>query len=424
METLSTNLSPPDQVPIDQDPTFQSVTSLRDETYSSVVLATATFPPEALDQFEKMSNLLQNLVINVTANSSEVNVSEASDVLRGSLQELAELYPEISSITDFQDVQGMLTQPKGLTLVELLVAISIIAVLIGLLLPAVQSAREAARRAGCMNNFKQLALACNMYEGTNTVYPNYLPYQCRRFGVTETFVAANPSVEIIQYVSPAQGALAEQLDGLTHCGGDYPLGWASIARTSFISPINTFVCPSAPKVSYEWPGGPTPSVSTSMFSGNLNNPNAMVNFTGTPVRVSSVTDGTSNTVILTEMKPGPENKMERVHIVYANPSDYWEMENGNRGFAYWAGANDPRRGILDTAIEISNAPNQLSTTYVAGATGNILDADHSPSSNHPNGVNVALADGSVRFVRNAINQDVFAALATRNGAELVSAGDY
>jgi prepilin-type N-terminal cleavage/methylation domain-containing protein len=303
------------------------------------------------------------------------------------------------------------------TLVELLVVIAIIAVLIGLLLPAVQKVREAAARVQCSNNLKQVGLACHSYHDANgqfptsTLYkpatdptaPNWsflarlLPYIEQQNLYSQANIPANTIVQsqaqlayqVKTFLCPSDPVSNQGPRGGDRCVGGVPAGLTNIKGVSGAN----------------WGGGPVGSAAWWGTDSQWVNPDRTGNYNGmrhgdgifwdqfiflgeTPaVRITDVTDGTSNTFLLGE--------------ALASQCE----ENG------WAHAFD---ALATCALD----PN------VKRADGSAYDPEDWPNtmgfgSLHPGGVQFALADGSVHFISRDIPRTVYRALATRAGGEVV-----
>jgi prepilin-type N-terminal cleavage/methylation domain-containing protein/prepilin-type processing-associated H-X9-DG protein len=351
---------------------------------------------------------------------------------------------------------------RGFTLIELLVVIAIIAVLIALLLPAVQSAREAARRIQCTNNLKQLALAAHNYHDVNLCFPPGCMYM---YVVGVSGVPAPPYwnrqrgylVDMLQFVE--QGSLYNAFNQNYHT-------YTAPNTTVVMVGLSVAWCPSDPKVSVPvdmtpdgqfsgWAPGARVLMRYTSYLGNAgtlpmwDNPmngtyattmaqaNGMM-FYGSNVGISSVTDGTSNTILLGESAYG-----EDLGSPTAGGGHWWV------GFNYGA--------TLFTSFYPLNSQKKISAAADSNSFWGIWNS--SMSSNHPGGANSAMADGSVRFIKDTISTwpndqatgwptwvtpfntwgsaqtytlnvpvgtslPVFQAITTRNGGEVVSADQY
>ena len=264
------------------------------------------------------------------------------------------------------------------TLIELLVVIAIIGVLVALLLPAVQAAREAARRLQCVNNLKQIGVALHGYHDASRTFPTggwiALPTQPETRNMNIGWSAA-----VLPWLE--QRAL---YDGL-NVGLPYN---ASANSTAAGSVLRVYLCPSEPRRS-EWntlAGDPFPCADAD-YGGlygermsSRNDPPRGVMIFNRCLSIAEVSDGTSQTIQVGE-------DPEAIHAVWAN------------------GHN-----IFDQAFPINSRP--------ASEFGEEL------TSQHPGGVNVLFADGSVRFLKDSTSRAAVAALCTRNGSEILSADEY
>ncbi len=319
-------------------------------------------------------------------------------------------------------------QRSGFTLIELLVVIAIIAILIGLLLPAVQKVREAAARAKCSNNLKQLALACHGYHDANNALPrgveeDVLP-QPNPPGNTTVFKGTSWLVYVLPYME--QGALFKQYD-LTQ-------GYSTAVNALVgMTPPSTYLCPSGPPPSqYTDPNGtvtgnPTTHYYGCMGPGGAANPTTMTigsttfsytignvgtngawsahgmlsqfrNTAGSVstnrlVRLTDVLDGTSNTIMIGE-----------ISVYMPSGLTYHQYRTWIRGNNGGAGA----------AKCVTNPIN--STVYNGSNNFN----DISFGSNHTGGCNVGLGDGTVRFLRSSTDITVLKASASIASQEVVS----
>ncbi|MFM1801170.1 MAG: hypothetical protein RJA81_522 [Planctomycetota bacterium] len=319
---------------------------------------------------------------------------------------------------------------RGFTLIELLVVIAIIAVLISLLLPAVQSAREAARRAQCTNNLKQLGLALHNYENAHGVLPpGRTSYPHLWSGISQ----------LLPYVEQSFVYSAINFNhGPVTAGG--VSGEPNVTAVKVI--IRTLMCPSDPKSDAVSPQfGPTNYLGNA-GTGNYNGgsfridagpmPNGLF-FDRYSVRFAAVTDGLSNTVALSENLKGTGNAMNSVglsginvktHIALIGTSATDTTESACNASTSWVG--DRGQEWCRGSFVMSNynhyyTPNSKNPDCTNPGRAKAIT---SARSSHPGGVNVALGDGSIRFIKDTIALETWRALSSRNGGELLSSDSY
>ncbi len=326
---------------------------------------------------------------------------------------------------------GVLRPRSGFTLVELLVVIAIIGVMVGLLLPAVQAAREAARRMQCGNNLKQLTLAFHNYESTYKFLPPRMTgtgnYWTDRDNVGTNSVRMSGWVAALPFIE--QGALADQInspqtyDGVTYNPGG-PQPGDNPPYRPWRATISALLCPSdgailnkaennAGRNNYRFSMGDSIS-RTWARDGNARGPFDHMRGIG----LGAVADGLSNTAALSErlfgnqpinvkqgsspghIETGGGVVIPGLCLASVNPTASNEYIASpapvNWGGRIWANGM-PFRVAFNTVIK----PNGPSCTgNNSSETGNPLIP---PSSNHPGGVSVSMLDGSVRFVSDSID---------------------
>jgi len=302
---------------------------------------------------------------------------------------------------------------SGFTLIELLVVIAIIAILIGLLLPAVQKVREAAARMKCQNNLKQIGLGLHNHNDARNQLP---PGQYNNFYQNDAPWIRGCWVQaILPYIE--QDNLYRIYDAARLTNGD----WALVVPNKDTI-IQTLVCPSdsnSPKTQTRdtnvvngasvVQGLHTNYVTCSGSTlvppiGNIANG---VFYVKSRHNVGAIPDGTSNTVFASEILVVPDTTVNDLRGRYCNS---WY---GNNNFVT---AQPPNTTVADV-VGYQGVSTVRSPSTLVGSTSPVgLYA----RSYHTGGVNALMGDGSVRFVSNSINATTWQAMGTREGGEVVS----
>ena len=345
---------------------------------------------------------------------------------------------------------------RGFTLIELLVVIAIIAILIGLLLPAVQKVREAAARATCQNNMKQISLANMNYE---SAYGTFLPGVGKNGCCWGTWM-----IPVLPYMEQDNSyRIYINFGGLDYSGPRYGGGVNDqVSRTR----LKSFTCPSdtqqfwglRTKHNYAFNAGNTsfyqggiplnltqltvmptgctnPSTtnpactifggapfnwynndlaclsvggdSTQPYNGPAppGGPDKDLGKLGRPVKMAEITDGTSNTMMAAEVLQGRTDDLRGF--------TWW---GGAAGFTAWMPPNSTLPDVITGGIcRPQTNPRMPCTTTSTATRPRMMGA----RSVHTGGLNVALCDGSVRFVPNTITHPVWMAASTSQGGEVI-----
>jgi prepilin-type N-terminal cleavage/methylation domain-containing protein/prepilin-type processing-associated H-X9-DG protein len=337
---------------------------------------------------------------------------------------------------------------RGFTLIELLVVIAIIAVLIALLLPAVQAAREAARRAQCVNNLKQIGLALANYHTVASCFP-----------MASTLAYSDLKVQTNWGTWSCQALLLNYLDNKPlynaanfswNCW--YDTGY-NINSTVFNSVVNNFICPSDGK--------------SGIAYGNINNYMASMGTATNPWTLTgsgvfsnqtchdyaSLTDGSTSTIAFSEALVS-DPSLHSVNYrdgVAAGSGSVGETDNantnktgvmtdlttcnslwlaksnipGNEDKGYRWASGSPGVAVFNTVVP----PNSQTYKWAGcrldcAGCGVEFGQYENATSNHSGGVNALLCDGSVTFLKSSIAINIWWALGTRNGSEIIPKESY
>lgn len=309
---------------------------------------------------------------------------------------------------------------RGFTLVELLVVIAIIAILVGLLLPAVQSAREAARRASCQNNLRQIGLALLNFEGINKVFPASGWTQAGPGNPAGKYVGWRPLT--LPYIEQ------ENLQKLY----DFQLNWWEGTNATVAAvPVKTYQCPSVPThpdvmsavaklprpaLTFANPVAPTDYEAIMGVQPSSINPHPgsslytsanrySVMYRNSTTRMADILDGTSTTIMVVECSARPLV----YHLRVAEPALADDQGIG------WADSEGP------FSLDGASGDGWLEGCGLAAGCTAAMNKknDNEPYSFHPGGGNFLFADAHVQFVQEAIDLPTMAALCTMSAGEVV-----
>lgn len=322
-----------------------------------------------------------------------------------------------------------LKERRAFTLVELLVVIAIIGVLVALLLPAVQTAREAARRIQCVNNVRQVCLAMVNFHDVKRHFPHGVYNYIDSTGTTPTPYNNTQDRrcwfhDVLPYVEeqPLYDLFEKHM----------ATGKSALAFPQMGTVVPTFMCPSdgesRPKLLTYWGG--LDDLPTQGFSGNYVactgnsyfNPDMIdgekmdtliassllngIAFAQSKVKAADVTDGMSKTAVISELILSPDTTAHDIRGRYYNPA---------HGGVFFSTRIPPNNLVPDRFNWCSDNP-----VPRAPCVWSDINMFVSTRSYHPGGVNIGMCDGSVRFVADGVAADAYLAAGSRNGEEPVS----
>lgn len=311
------------------------------------------------------------------------------------------------------------------TLIELLVVIAIIAILIALLLPAVQQAREAARRSTCKNHMKQMGLALHNYHDTYSTFPVGAIH-----GAPVNVPKGNWRIALLPYID--QAPAYNQLDFVI---GDFSGNRYTNNNVLRTLRVPVYRCPSSThpmastddgntlggmKMDYVGISGATPELggatacgTSSVYGGNVFCDNGLLaafsNF-----RFRDITDGSSNTMILSEQSGLVGNKDIR-----ASYNGGWYGWYGTTKPSSISGSADSFGGGLTSVRYPINSYRDTPVASLPGGANDPYDANTILNSMHAGGIHILLADGAVRFISENIDFGTLTRLCMRNDGQII-----
>ena len=328
--------------------------------------------------------------------------------------------------------------PRAFTLVELLVVIAIIGILVALLLPAVQSAREAARRISCTNNLKQIGLAMHQFENTTKTYPSSIRWQPNR-------PSGNWSIHarILPYLE-----LSELEKAI-----DYSQGYSNVRISNAVDAplisafrLSMYVCPSEVRdearlkndiptyypLNYGFSSGTWFIYQPESNARGVAGPGVFT--PNSKTRPRQITDGLSHTLMAAEVKaytpyfrdggPAPTSAPNNPIAIcslggnFKSSSGHTEWVDGRVHQTGFTATFSPNTKVIceqsGEAFDVDYTSNRESQTQTAPTYAAVTSRSY-----HPGSINVAFMDGSTHTIGNDIDLRLWRALSTKNGGEVV-----
>ncbi len=310
---------------------------------------------------------------------------------------------------------------RGFTLIELLVVIAIIAILIALLLPAVQQAREAARRTQCKNNMKQIGLALHNYEATFTVFPPSMTSPPGQ-GVWQYNGDAAHAFDPNKHLHSFASLILPYIDqaSLYNTMNYNQSALAAVNRTAAKQVMPFFRCPSFSGTNYStdpiYVNAPRSCTECAIRNYAVMGAKAVVGLSGTTAEgvmyprsktsFRDITDGSSNTVVIAETR-------EQQASVWIDGSCA-ALAARPLGLP----PTYPTYALPQSSLNYP-PPNSPTLFYFNGTPFGAITQKYGPSSLHTGGVHHLMGDGTVRFLSENLDYLLYDALVTRNGGEVI-----
>jgi prepilin-type N-terminal cleavage/methylation domain-containing protein/prepilin-type processing-associated H-X9-DG protein len=326
---------------------------------------------------------------------------------------------------------------RGFTLIELLVVIAIIAVLIGLLVPAVQKVRESANRIKCSNNLHQFGLACHMYHDTNGVFPSGAVQSSWGVNKGSWLIYTLPYMEqdnlfrlLPDMNTPGVDSMAEA-EKLGILPVKLPYGRCPSDDFQFGNPLlSSYMASAGPMlglnncgfdpfdqysngVAFGWGYLPTPSFTdTGNGSPGSDSTPGMFGRENQQIRIADVTDGLTNTLLIGECLPQQNGEMsddlDLTHLISPGAGHRaWYVFDGGNGYGSTIVPINYRTDSRDPTM--CNPPDRHYQNWALC---------FGFKSNHPGGANFVFGDGSVHFITQSIDTRTFQLLGCRNDGQV------